>query len=135
MALTETAHRRDDRPTGAAPARSFLSRLSIGHVVMVLAGLVAILLNLAFLRSSTDTIEVVVAGSSLPAGTVVTDATVDLAEVGDAGALVNGLITSDQAASLVAIRWLRGQAPAAGPQERRENERWASEREVSGGVA
>ena len=98
MALTEPATRslEDPYPDATHP-RSLLSRLSLGHVVMILAGLVAILLNLAFLRSGTETIEFIVAGQSLQSGDVLTAAAVDVVEVGDAGSLIDGLISAEAA--------------------------------------
>jgi Flp pilus assembly protein CpaB len=62
---------------------------------MILAGLVAILLNLAFLRSSTDTINIAVASRALEAGTVLGVDTIAPVEVGDAGELVQGLLTQE----------------------------------------
>lgn len=98
MALTEPATRQVEEAAPSAPARrSLISRLSMGHVVMILAGLVAILLNLAFLRSTAETIEVVVAADALPAGSVLTAASIDAVEIGDADALLAGLITLDAA--------------------------------------
>jgi Flp pilus assembly protein CpaB len=99
--LTEPVAVRDEIPAPAAPARrSIVSRLSIGHVVMVLAGLVAILLNLAFLRASTDTLNIAVAASSMEAGTVVAADSLTSVEVGDAGKLAQGLLTEESAAAL-----------------------------------
>lgn len=101
MALTEPAIAQEDTPTTVGVARrSLASRLSIGHVVMILAGLVAILLNLAFLRSGTETINVTVAGQSIEAGTVLTEDRVEFVEVGDAGDLVQGLLTEESARAL-----------------------------------
>ena len=98
MALTEPVTAREELPVSVAPGgRSLISRLSIGHVVMILAGLVAILLNLAFLRSSTDTINIAVASRALEAGTVLGVDTIAPVEVGDAGELVQGLLTQEAA--------------------------------------
>jgi len=96
VALTEPVTAREELPVSVAPAgRSLISRLSIGHVVMILAGLIAILLNLAFLRSSTDTINIAVASRALEAGTVLGVDTITPVEVGDAGELVQGLLTQE----------------------------------------
>ncbi len=101
MALTEPATVRKEIPTSAAPTRrSLVSRLSIGHVVMILAGLIAILLNLAFLRSGTDTVNIAVAATSMEAGTVLSAELIDSVEVGDAGELARGLLTDDALAAL-----------------------------------
>ena len=96
MALTEPVTAREELPVSVAPAgRSLISRLSIGHVVMILAGLVAILLNLAFLRSSTDTVNIAVASRALEAGTVLGVDAIAPVEVGAAGELVQGLLTQE----------------------------------------
>ena len=52
----------------AAPKRTPFSRLSFGHVIMIAAGLLALLLNVALLRSSDDTVEVLVAANTISAG-------------------------------------------------------------------
>ncbi len=52
--------------------RSLVSRIKLGHVVMVLAGLFALVFNLAVLRSDEATIEVVLAASDIRAGTTIT---------------------------------------------------------------
>lgn len=101
VALTEPAIAPEDTPLTAGVARrSLLSRLSIGHVVMILAGLVAILLNLAFLRSGTETIRVTVASQSIEAGTVLGEDNVGSVEIGDAGELAQGLLTEEAATAL-----------------------------------
>ena len=92
---------REETPTpSASPRRSLISRLSIGHVVMILAGLIAVLLNLAFLRSGSETVNIVVAADTLQAGSVLTEGSVDSVEVGDAGELAKGLLTNETAISL-----------------------------------
>lgn len=101
MALTESVTRRADAEGPAPPSRrSLISRMSIGHVVMILAGLVAVLLNLAFLRSGTDQIEVVVASSPIQAGSVLDESQLSTVPVADPGELVGGLILGEDAASL-----------------------------------
>lgn len=101
MALTESATaRQEDQTSSSSARRSLVSRLSIGHVVMILAGLVAILLNLAFLRSGADTINIAVARSSMVAGTVLDGNSFGAVEVGDAGELAPGLITMEAATGL-----------------------------------
>ena len=111
MAVTDAVQRQSGPTTGQLPSQSPLSRLSLGHVVMILAGLIAILLNLAFLRSSTETIDVIVAAKSLQAGEVLTAAAVDVVEVGDAGSLVDGVITADTAAGTYGATLARSLAP------------------------
>jgi Flp pilus assembly protein CpaB len=63
-----------DEATPAAPPprrRRVTSRLSTGHVVMLLAGLLAALANLALIRSSNETVPVLVAREDIAVGTVV----------------------------------------------------------------
>lgn len=67
---------------------------------MILAGLIAVLLNLAFLRSGSETVNIVVAADTLQAGSVLTEGSVDSVEVGDAGELAKGLLTNETAISL-----------------------------------
>lgn len=49
--------------------RNVLSQIRLGHIVMALAALFALLLNLAVLRGNQDTIDVAVAASDISAGT------------------------------------------------------------------
>ena len=59
-------------PTRPVRGRSVLSRLQLSHVVMVLAALFALVLNLAILSGDDNTVEVVVAGEDIAAGTRIT---------------------------------------------------------------
>lgn len=96
MPLTEPATVRDEIATAMdRPRRSLVSRLSIGHVVMILAGLVAILLNLAVLQSGTDTVNIAVAAGPMEAGTFLNETLLDSVEVGAIGDLARGLLTDD----------------------------------------
>jgi Flp pilus assembly protein CpaB len=52
--------------------RSVLSRIKLGHVVMVLAALLALVFNLAVLQSRDATVDVLVANGDIPAGTTLT---------------------------------------------------------------
>ncbi len=59
-----------DLDTGSgSTGRRFLSRVRLGHVVMVLAALFAFVLNLAVLRGDDATVDVAVAASDLRPGT------------------------------------------------------------------
>jgi len=102
MALTESVTRRTtgEATPGPPPGRSLISRLSIGHVVMILAGLLAVLLNLAFLRSSTDQIEILVTSVPVQAGSALTESSLATVSMADGNALVDGLITAKEADSL-----------------------------------
>ncbi len=52
--------------------RNLLSRLKLGHIVMVFAALFALLFNLAVLRGNEATLEVAVAADHIRAGTTLT---------------------------------------------------------------
>ncbi|NNC92073.1 MAG: hypothetical protein HKN80_06240 [Acidimicrobiia bacterium] len=96
MPLTEPATVRDEMTAVLdPPRRSLITRLSIGHVVMILAGLVAILLNLAFLQPGAESIRIAVAAGPLEAGTVLRETLLDSVEVGEVGELARGLLTDD----------------------------------------
>lgn len=96
MPLTEPAMVRDEITSMLDhPRRSLVSRLSMGHVIMILAGLVAILLNLAFLQSGTDTVNIAAAAQSMEAGTILNKTLIDSIEVGDVGELAQGLLAAD----------------------------------------
>ncbi len=59
-------------PARPAEGRRVLSRIKLGHVVMVLAALFALVFNLAVLRSNEATLEIVVAATDIRAGTTLT---------------------------------------------------------------
>src|ERR1700686_868536 len=68
--------------TGVRRTRREMSpRLSTGHVVMVLAGALGVLLTLSVLRSADDTQPVLVAARDLAPGTVINDASVHVARM------------------------------------------------------
>ncbi len=52
-----------------APRRTLASRINLGHLVMVVAGLFALVLNLVVLRSNEATVEIVVVANDVGAGT------------------------------------------------------------------
>ena len=102
MALTEPVTERDVASPSLPPRRrSLLSRLSLGHVVMILAGLLALLLNLAFLRSGDDVLRVVIAAQDLAAGEELAASSVATVEVGDVASISEGLLTEAQAQGLL----------------------------------
>lgn len=67
----------------AAPSvgRNLLTRITLGHVVMALAALFALLLNLAVLRGNQATDEIAVATGDIRAGTTLTISHLTVAEV------------------------------------------------------
>lgn len=75
---------------------------------MILAGVIAILLNLAFLRSGSETISIAVADTNLPGGTTLEAGKITTIEVGDAGALADGLLTSEAITGLYGSVLARG---------------------------
>ncbi len=108
MALTEPTTERTRPPASVpAPQRSLLGRLSLGHVVMILAGLLALLLNLAFLRSGDEVLRIVVASQDLAAGDELLGSSFQVAEVGDVGAISDGLITENEVPAFVGSRLAR----------------------------
>lgn len=58
-------------PPGPPRRRRILSRLSFGHVVMVVSGLLAFLLTFSLLRAREQTFQVAVAARDIPTGTPV----------------------------------------------------------------
>jgi Flp pilus assembly protein CpaB len=58
----------DDAPTATPQRRAARSRVSAGHLVMVVAGLLAVLLNYSALRARDDTVRVAIAAWELRAG-------------------------------------------------------------------
>jgi len=96
--MTQTANPVDSpvQPTMAdpVPRRRFFGRLAAGHLVMILAGLMAFLLVLVVLRDNSATSFVAKAARDIPAGTTIGAADVELIEVqGDS--LVAVVLTAD----------------------------------------
>jgi Flp pilus assembly protein CpaB len=80
--------------------RELASRVSTGHVVMVLAGALGVLLTLTVLRSADDTRPVLVAARDLAPGTVLEDASFRVAHVHADAAILATLYASDQLGAL-----------------------------------
>ena len=92
---------------GTAPAtvvgrtrREITSRLSTGHVVMVLAGALGVLLTLSVLRSADDTRAVLVAARDLAPGSVLGDASVRVARIHADAAVLATLVDAAQVSAL-----------------------------------
>lgn len=64
-----TGVRRLETAAPDPPRRGLWGRLSIGHVLMLVAGLIAILLNFAVIRARDEVFQVAVAGQTVLAGT------------------------------------------------------------------
>jgi pilus assembly protein CpaB len=76
--------------------REIRSRLSTGHIVMVLAGALGVLLTLSVLRSADDTRAVLVAAHDLAPGSVIGDASVHVAHVHADASVLATLIDAEQ---------------------------------------
>jgi Flp pilus assembly protein CpaB len=92
----------DARPrTGKVGRRPLHSRLSTGHAVMVLAGVLGALFTLAALRSADDRVAVLVARADLTPGAVVQPDDLRTVRIGaDAGAM-RSLVRAEDAGALV----------------------------------
>jgi len=75
-----------------APRRRFFGSVSLGHLLMVLAGLLAFLLVLAVLRDTSVTSFIAKAATDIPAGTTIDATDVELIEV--SGAALTGVVLS-----------------------------------------
>ncbi len=96
-----------------APRRRFLARLSLGHVVMVLSGLLAFLLVLVVLRDNTSTSFFASAAVDIPAGTTVDANDVTLIEIpGDA--LVGVVLSADEVNAIITSGQVTTRAISAG---------------------
>ena len=75
--MTQTADRPDAMVGPFAvepvPKRPLLRRLSLGHLIMVLAGMLAFLLVLAVLRERGEVLQIAVAVDQIDAGTALAE--------------------------------------------------------------
>jgi Flp pilus assembly protein CpaB len=76
--------------------RNVLSRLRLGHIIMALTALLALLLNLAVLRGNQDTVEVAVAASDISAGTTLSMSHFTLSDVPADDVLTARLVAGDE---------------------------------------
>ncbi len=81
--------------------RSLLSRIKLGHVVMIIAAIFALVFNLAVLRSRDATVEVVVADGDIAAGTSLTVSHFTTASVAADDLLTSRFVTADAVDSVV----------------------------------
>lgn len=131
----------------APPRRSLVSRLSAGHLVMMLAGLLGALLTLAALRSADDTVAVAVARSDLAPGTLVGPDSFRLADVKVDDGIAATLLGADEVEAVtgeVVVRPLREgelvtrallRSPAAGAAGRSMSFALPRDRAVAGDLA
>ena len=82
-------------------SRSLLSRIKLGHVVMALAALLALVFNLAVLRGNQAVMEVAVAAADIRAGTTLTLSHFDVAEVPADDTLSSRFVPGDSLESVV----------------------------------
>jgi Flp pilus assembly protein CpaB len=80
--------------------RGLSTRVSTGHVVMVLAGALGVLLTLSVLRSADNTQPVLVAAHDLAPGTVISDETVNVTRVHVDESVLATLFRADQVSML-----------------------------------
>lgn len=91
-----------DRGAAGPPARARrmaprrLGRLSTGHVLMLLAGTVAVLANYTVLRGVDETVAVLVADAPIAAGVPLEPGMLAVAEVAAGGALPDRLVAADR---------------------------------------
>jgi Flp pilus assembly protein CpaB len=86
------------RDAGIAPRaarRALTSRVSTGHVVMILAGLLGVILTLTLLRASDEGQAVLVAASELTPGAVIDDDSVRVERVDAQAGVLGSLFTPD----------------------------------------
>lgn len=116
--MTQTAERADrdfGSPLGEpVPRRPLTSRLSLGHLVMIVAGLAAFLLVLTVLRDRGETVLVAVAGQPIQAGTVASDDMFEFTEVAADGRLTERLMAPEVATRAVSGDWIAVRSIAAG---------------------
>lgn len=80
--------------------RAVAARVSSGHVVMLLAGALGVLLTLSLLRSADDTTPVLVAARDLAPGTVVTEESFRVTQLRADAAVLATLFDADDAPAL-----------------------------------
>ena len=81
---------------GVLRRRAWASRVSTGHVVMVLAGLLGALLTLTVLHAADDTTPILAAAHDIAPGTVIDDDALRVARVHADATTLATLIESDQ---------------------------------------
>lgn len=117
--MTRTADRlgsaTDPLAVEPAPRRPLLSRLSLGHVIMVLAGLLAFLLVLVVLRERGETVQIAVAVDQIDAGTALQRGDVRYAALGNADEqLLQTFLTPEDIGVAVDDGWIATRTIAAG---------------------
>jgi hypothetical protein len=97
------------------PRRGLMSRLSLGHVIMIVAGLAAFLLVFSLLQSRDETFTIATAIVELRAGTTVTEGVLAFTEMGVADRAVLGtLLGPEQVQQAVNEQWVVTRTVPAG---------------------
>ena len=114
MAVTDLEHRLDPAPAVQDDrSRNLLSRVRLGHVVMVLAALFALVLNLAILSGDDDTVEIAVAADDIAAGTRITTGHLATAIVPTDDLVTARFVAADEASFAVGMMATRPIASGA----------------------
>ncbi len=87
------AGNKSPRRTLTRGGRSPFSRLSLGHVVMIAAGLLSLLLNVLVLRQPGDLVSVPVAGRAIVAGSRLAQADISLRSVEAVGPFIERAVS------------------------------------------
>lgn len=96
-----------------APRRRLIARFSLGHLVMILAGLLAFLLALAVLRDNSVTTFVATAANDIAAGTTISASDIELVEV-TGNALADSVLDADAVNQIIIDGLVTSRAIAAG---------------------
>lgn len=97
MAATDTAVQRGPAPPGPpAPRRPPWTRLSAGHVVVVVAGLLAVVLNYSLLRAADDRVRVAVVARPIAAGDALGAGDLRSVEVAADDAVLGTLVPAEE---------------------------------------
>ncbi len=84
-------------------SRRRLARLSAGHLIMIVAGVLAVVANLALLRSVDTRVPVAVAAHDLPAGAPITPSDLALVRVAAEPAVLGQLLTEQRLSDLQGV--------------------------------
>jgi Flp pilus assembly protein CpaB len=117
--MTRTADRlassTDPVSVEPVPRRPLVARLSVAHVVMILAGLLAFLLVLVVLRERGETLQIAVTVEQIDAGTSLQRSDIRFATLSDADEeLLRTFLTPGEFAAVVDEGWIASRTIAAG---------------------
>ncbi|MDX1619394.1 MAG: Flp pilus assembly protein CpaB [Nitriliruptorales bacterium] len=100
MAATDISSAPPATPPAPRPRRRWATRISSGHVITLVAALLAAIANFAVLRGDGAEIGVLVASRDIAVGTAITDAHVRVSPVASGSEVVGRLLTGDDLARL-----------------------------------